>query len=186
MNRSIVITRYATALVKYAKASGQGELICSEAETLERALFTVPDLRRMVTAADDVVSPFDKKKLLQSALGDRMSAELSRFLTLLNQNGRMELVEDILRDFVDLYHRSVGIRKAHLVTVSEPSERLLQRLRSLVRQKTGDDVLIEVEVDPSLIGGFVLDLDEYLLDASVKRQLEQIREEFIERNRRII
>lgn len=186
MNRSIVITRYATALSKYAQASGQGALVCSEAETLGKALHELPDLRRMVTAADDVVGAFDKKKLLQSALGNRMSHELSRFLTLLNRNGRMDLVEDILRDFVDMYHRSIGIRKAHLITAREPSERLLQRLKALVKQKTGMDVIIKVDVDPSLVGGFVFDLDDYLLDASVKRQLDRIREQFIEKNRRII
>ena len=186
MNRSIVITRYALALVKYCGETGQGNVVCSEAETLEQALRTVPELRRMVTAADDVVSPFDKKKLLQTALGNHMSPELSRFLTLLNKNGRMDLVEDILRDFVTIYRRSIGIRKAHLVTATEPSERLLQRLKALVRQKTGDDVVIEVEVDPSIIGGFVFDIDEYLLDASVKRQLDRIRQQFIEKNRRII
>lgn len=186
MNRSIVITRYATALVKYCRETGQGEVVCSEAEALEKALHTVPELRRMVTAADDVVSPFDKKKLLQTALGNRMSPELSRFLTLLNKNGRMDLVEDILRDFVTIYRRGIGIRKAHLVTATEPSERLLQRLKALVKQKTGDDVIIEVEVDPSIIGGFVFDIDEYLLDASIKHQLDQIRQQFIEKNRRII
>ncbi len=98
----------------------------------------------------------------------------------------MALAEEILRDFVDLYRRSVGIRKAHLVTVGEPSERLLQRLKDLVREKTGDDVIIEREVDPSLIGGFVFDIDNYLMDASIKRQLEMIRQQFIEKNRRII
>jgi F-type H+-transporting ATPase subunit delta len=186
MNRSIVITRYALALVKYARENGTGEIVCSEAEVLEHAMHTVPELRRMVTAAPDAVSAFDKKKLLQSALGNRMSQEMSRFLTLLNRNGRMELVEDILRDFVVIYHRSVGIRKARLVTATEPSERLLQRLKDLVKQKTGDDVIIEVDVDPSLIGGFVFDIDDYLMDASVKRQLDLIREQFVERNRRII
>ena len=98
----------------------------------------------------------------------------------------MDLVEDILRNFVDMYRRSVGVRKAHLVTVQEPSERLLQRLKALVKQKTGDDVIIEVDVDPSIIGGFVFDIDDYLMDASVKRQLDLIREQFIEKNRRII
>ena len=186
MNRSIVITRYALALVKYCQETGQGNVVCSEAETLEQALHTVPELRRMVTAADDVVSPFDKKKLLQTALGNRMSQELSRFLTLLNKNGRMDLVEDILRDFVTIYRRGIGIRKAHLVTATEPSERLMHRLKDLVRQKTGDDVIIEVEVDPSIIGGFVFDIDEYLMDASVKHQLDQIRQQYIEKNRRII
>ena len=186
MNRSIVITRYALALVKYCQETSQGEVVCSEAETLEKALHTVPELRRMVTAADDVVSPFDKKKLLQTALGNRMSPELSRFLTLLNKNGRMDLVEDILRDFVTIYRRGIGIRKAHLVTATEPSERLMQRLKDLVKQKTGDDVIIEVEVDPSIIGGFVFDIDEYLMDASVKHQLDRIRQQYIEKNRRII
>ncbi len=186
MNRGIVVTRYATALVKYVRETGRGEIVCSEAEALEKALRSVEDLRRMVTASDDVVSGFDKKKLLQSALGGKLSDEMSRFLTLLNRNGRMDLVEDILRDFVKLYRRSSGIRKAHLTTAVEPSQRLLQRLRALVRQKTGDDVIFEAEVDPSLVGGFVLDLDDALLDASVKRQLQRISEQFIERNRRII
>ncbi len=186
MNRSIVITRYALALVRYVRETGQGDIVCSEAETLVNALYKVPDLRRMVTAADDVVGPFEKKKLLQTALGNQISPELSRFFTLLNQRGRMALVEDILRDFITIYRRSIGIRKAHLVTVNEPSERLLQRLRALVKRKTGDDVIIEVSVDPSIVGGFVFDLDEYLMDASVKHQLDLIREEFIERNRRII
>ena len=186
MNRGLVITRYAKALVKYVQEGGQGDVVCSEAESLVKALQDVPDLGRMVMAADDVVSPFDKKKLLQSALGGQLSPEMSRFLTLLNQNGRMELVQEILHVFVDLYRRSIGVRKAHLTTVAEPPERLLLRLKDLVREKTGDDVIIEVDVDPSLIGGFVFDIDTYLMDASVKRQLEQIREQFIERNRRII
>ena len=186
MNRSLVITRYATALAKYAGESGHGAVVCSEAETLVKALGQLPDLRRMVSAADDVVTPFDKKKLLQTALGNRMTPELSRFLTLLNRNGRMDLVEEILRDFVDMYHRSIGIRKARLITARPASERLLQRLRAIVKSKTGCDCIIEAEVDPSLVGGFVFDLDDYLLDASVKRQLELIKEQFVEKNTRII
>ena len=186
MNRSIVITRYAFALVKYVQETGHGEIVCSEAQALENAMHTMPDLRRMIVAADDVVSAFDKKKLLQTTLGNKMSPELSRFLTLLNRNGRMEYVEDILRDFVDMYHRSMGICKAHLITARKPSERLLQRLKALVKQKTGNDVIIEVDVDPSIVGGFVFDMGTWLMDASVKRQLDIIREQFVERNRRII
>jgi F-type H+-transporting ATPase subunit delta len=111
---------------------------------------------------------------------------MDRFFALLSRNGRMELVPDILRNFVTLYRRSIGVCKAHLTAVAPPSEHLLQSLQALVKGKTGADVIFDVDVDPSLVGGFVLDLDSYLLDASVKRQLEMIREQFIERNRRII
>ncbi len=186
MNRSIIVTRYALALAKYVRETGHGAQVASEAEALKEALRKLPDLRRMMTAADDVVSPPEKTKLLQSALGRPMSQELGQFLTLLNKNGRMDMVEDILRDFVDLYRSGIGVRKAHLTAVEEPSEQMLQRLKALVKQKTGDDVIIEVDVDPSIIGGFVFDIDNYLMDASVKRQLDLIREQFVERNRRII
>ncbi len=186
MNRSIIVSRYARSLVKLVRETGRGEQVCSQAETLVRSLREVPQLRRMATAADDVVPPQEKFKLLQSALEEPVSPDLSRFLTLLNRNGRMDMVADILRDFVNLYRSSIGVGKAHLTVVEEPSEQLLQRLKALVKQKTGDDVIIEVDVDPSLIGGFVFDIDNYLMDASVKRQLERIREQFVERNRRII
>ena len=43
-----------------------------------------------------------------------------------------------------------------------------------------------MEVDPSLIGGFVFDIDDAIIDKSVSRQLELIREQFIEKNRRIV
>lgn len=186
MNRAIVITRYAYALVRFVRENGQGDQVCQEAEALLKALHTVPDLARMVEAAPDMVSAAEKKQLLQSALKSPMSAEMDRFIALLIQNGRMELLTDILRDFVNVYRRSIGVRRAHLLAVAPPSEHMLQSLKALVKGKTGDDVIIDVDVDPSLVGGFVLDLDGYLLDASVKRQLEVIREQFIERNRRII
>lgn len=186
MNRAIVISRYATTLVKYVRETGQGDRVCQEADKLLQALQGVPELSRMMDAAADVVSFADKLSLLQSALGQEMSPELTRFLTLLCRNGRMEMVTEILRDFTDRYRRGKGVRKAHLVTVSEPSASLLERLAALVKEKTGDDVQIECSTDPQLIGGFVFDIDDLLLDASVKRQLDLIREQFIESNRRII
>ena len=186
MNRSVVITRYARALVKYVRETGGGDTVCSEAKQLVVLLHDVPDLRRMMEAASDVVTAFEKKKLLQTALGNKMSPELSRFLTLLNTHRRMDLVEDILRDFVLFYQQSMGVRQVQLIAAREPSLHLLDRLRQLLRQKTGNEVIFDVTVDPSLVGGFIVDMGNNLLDASVRRQLSLIREQFVEQNRRIV
>ena len=186
MNRSIVISRYATALVKYVGEEGCGEAVCSEAERLRSALQNAPGLQEMLSSSDDVVSAEDKKKLLVSALGGSVSEQMDRYLDLLVRSGRTDMTADILRSFTDAYYRARGVRKAHLTAVSEPSAEFLESLRELVRHKTGDDVRIEVDVDPGLIGGFVFDIDDYLLDGSVRRQLELIREKFIEWNKRII
>lgn len=186
MNRSIVSTRYARALLKYVRETGNGEAVCSEAEKLVRLLDEVPDLRTMLSAANDVVPPQEKAKLFRSALGGEMSPEMENFAALLNKGGRMEMTQDIMRDFAYMYHRTKGVRKAKLITAAEPTDKLIQSLKALIKQRTGDEIMIDVTVDPSIVGGFVFDLDDLLLDASVKHQLDRIREQFIERNRRIV
>lgn len=185
MNTAIVITRYARALVKYVRETGNGEQVSSQAQTLVRTFEAVPDLQRMMDARD-MISSTKKRQLLQAALGGNVHPDLDRFLALVIRNGRAGYIKDILRSFVRMYQESIGIHHARLTASEEPSAELVQRIKELVLQKTGRDVEVDVVVDPSLIGGFVLDIDDYLLDASVKRQLDLIREQFIEKNRRII
>jgi F-type H+-transporting ATPase subunit delta len=115
-----------------------------------------------------------------------METDLERFIRLMMANGRTDLLPLTLRDFVDRYRRSIGIRKASLKVAVPPPESLLERLKALVRERTGCEAQIDVEVDPSLIGGFVFDIDDAMIDKSVSRQLELIRLQFIEKNRRIV
>ena len=63
---------------------------------------------------------------------------------------------------------------------------LESRLREVVERQTGCKLLLKTEVDPALIGGFVFEVDDLLLDASVSRQIDIIRRQFIEKNRRIV
>ena len=185
MNDSLIRTRYADALVKYVRETGNGESVCQQAERLARVLREVPDLSRMI-AAKDVVPVAKKRELLRSALGDPMAPELERFVDLLIENGRIGALRMILLDFEDRYRRSLGLRKARLKVAVPPTEELLARLKALVKERTGDEAVIDVEVDPSLIGGFVFDIDDALIDKSVAHKLELIRLQFIEKNRRIV
>lgn len=185
MNAGIVRTRYAEALVKYVRETGRGEAVCAQAERLVHVLSELPDLGRMV-ASRDVVTDARKMELLKTALGEPMEPDLERFLQLLMMNGRIGLLKQVLRDFILCYRRSIGVRKARLRVACPPPERLLEELKALVRQHSGEEALIEVEVDPSLIGGFIFDIDDAMIDTSVASQLERIRLQYIEKNRRIV
>jgi F-type H+-transporting ATPase subunit delta len=185
VNDSIIRTRYADALVKYVQETGNGKSVCRQAEKLARILDEVPDLSRMI-AAKDVVPAAKKRELLRAALGEPMAPELDRFIDLLLANGRIGSLRMVLRDFGDRYRRSLGLRKARLKVAVPPSEELLTRLKALVKERTGDEAVIEVVVDPDLIGGFVFDIDDAIIDKSVARKLELIRLQFIEKNRRIV
>ena len=56
----------------------------------------------------------------------------------------------------------------------------------MILRKTGYDVVISTFTDPTLIGGFVFEIEDYTLDASAAHQLRRIRRQFIEQNRRIV
>lgn len=206
MNTGIIATRYATALLKMVDETGSGELVAAQVQVIEKLLDEVPDFRRAVD--DPAVAAVQKISLFEASLKDSMAQELHKFLELLIRNGRIGDVRLVLTTFVTEYYRSRHIKRARLVvadpalldpepTPSDPvpvegslrqAQRpaLESRLRELIGKETGCELLLETKVDPSLIGGFVFEVEDMILDASVSRQLDVIRHQFIEKNRRIV
>ena len=206
MNTGIIATRYATALLKLVEETGSGELVAAQVQVIEKLLDEVPDFRRAVD--DPAVAAVQKISLFEASLKDSMAQELHKFLELLIRNGRIGDVRLVLTTFVTEYYRSRHIKRARLVvadsalldpepTPSDPvpvegslrqAQRpaLESRLRDLVEKQTGCKLILKTEVNPSLIGGFVFEVEDTVLDASVSRQLDFIRRQFIEKNRRIV
>lgn len=206
MNTGIIATRYATALLKLVEETGSGELVAAQVQVIEKALDEVPDFRRAVD--DPAVAAVQKISLFEASLKDSMAQELHKFLELLIRNGRIGDVRLVLTTFATEYYRSRHIKRARLVvadpalldpepTPSDPvpvegslrqaqRSALESRLRDLVEKQTGCKLILKTEVNPSLIGGFVFEVEDTVLDASVSRQLDFIRRQFIEKNRRIV
>lgn len=209
MNTGIIATRYATALLKLVEETGSGELVAAQVQVIEKALDEVPDFRRAVD--DPAVAPAKKIALFEAALssvaesveGTSLAPDLRKFLELLIRNGRIGDVRLIFTTFVTEYYRARHIKRAKLVVADPallnpeptPSDRELAeplrptldvRLRDLIEKQTGCKLILNTEVNPSLIGGFVFEVEDTVLDASVSRQLDIIRSQFIEKNRRIV
>ncbi len=158
MNTGIIASRYASALLRYTQETGGGERVCAQ-------------VRRMLEHPDQDPGPLEP--------------ELERFTRLLVRNGRLEDVRFIFRSFIAMYYHSLGIQLARLTTVI-PSEELERKLHAKLEKQFGTKILIETKVDPELIGGFTLEIGNYLLDASVRRQIETIRRQFVIQNNRIV
>lgn len=210
MNTGIIASRYATALLGLVDETGSGETVAAQVQVLENALDESLDFRRAVD--NPAVSPDEKLSLFEAALApageeteDRtprasfLAPELRRFILLLIRNGRIGYARLTFRAFISEYYRSRHIKRARLV-VADPSllspsvsggrsavdSSLVVRLRRLVEERTGCELRLTTQVDPSLVGGFVFEVDGLLLDASVSRRIDVIRRQFIEKNRRIV
>ncbi len=158
MNTGIISSRYARALLRYAEETGGAERVAIQA----RQLLEHPEVKSV-----------------------RLEPELERFVTLLVRNGRIEDVRLMLRTYVAMYYESKGFKLARLVSaVAAPD--LEARMQAVLEQKFGCKVLLDSSVDPELIGGFTVEIGDYMLDASVKNQIDVIRREFIIQNNRIV
>ena len=195
MNTGIIASRYATALLKLvdetssSAGSGQssGEVVVAQARAILNALKNLSDLRRTIT---DPSVPSDKKRsLLETVVSETIAPELRKFFNLLIRNGRIGDIALALKSFEDQYYESRGIIRGKLTLSSPPdsaAKKLEDGLKNLIEKKTGKTLLLTTDVDESLIGGFVLEVEDRLLDASVSRQLEIIKNQFVEKNRRIV
>lgn len=188
MNTGIIASRYATALLKLVDETGNGELVARQVRTILGAMENAPGLSRAISDKGSVSSA-QKVALLTAALGDEpMADELSKFINLMVAKGRDSEAVLVFHAFVSAYNRSRGVMSGKLVVPAESSDTsgLEEKLKALVESSTGCKLELQTQVDPSIIGGFVFETEDRLLDASVSHQLDLIRRQFVERNRRII
>ncbi len=184
MNEGILSSRYAKALLKFTQETGNGDKVYSQAGILVLRMEEISQLRDYIENHDEI-SPEKKYRLLEAAVGEPLTMELGRFLTLVANQRRMEFFLRMLYDFISQYRKAYNIRMGHFVTAL-PAEGLRERMEAVLREKTGIDVHLEMEVNPGIMGGFIFELDGWRLDASVEGQFRRIRRKLIEENSRLV
>lgn len=184
MNQGTIAARYAKALLKYVLETGNGDIVYSQACLLWDKMQHVPKLDNCLSRYSDIT--IDQKiDLVSAALEEPLSVELEKFIRLVNDYGRTDFLQRMLHSFIGQYRQEKGMKFGRLVS-SVPLEGLKTRIEGLLCEKTGADVRLEEEVQPSLIGGFILEVDDLRLDASVRSQLRRLRRELIDDSARIV
>ncbi|OQY50645.1 MAG: ATP synthase F1 subunit delta [Desulfobacteraceae bacterium 4572_89] len=119
----------------------------------------------------------DRKKVLQAVLAATdFSAVMKSFLFLLFDKGRIGFLRDIASYYKDLADELKGVVKASVTSATELSSEAVDKIRESLSKKTGKNIILNVEQDPSLIGGVVTKIGDLVLDGSVRTQLVNMRE----------
>lgn len=184
MNAGIVASRYAKALLKFVQETGNGDKVYSQVGILVSRMEEIHQLEDYICNHCEIT--LEKKlQLLETALGDPLAMELSRFVALVVRQRRMEFFVRMLQSFLVLYRDADNIRIGRLVT-AVPAEGLKEKMEAFCREHTGAEVHLDTHVDPDILGGFILELDDLRLDASVASRFKELRRELIEKNNRIV
>lgn len=176
--------RYARALLMFANDAGVAAKVYQEALTLRKSFREVPELRSAMEKP--VMTNENKLLLLTQAAGGEITEQMRKFFALVLQEKREKYLMEINQSFIDLYRKQEKIRVGKLTTAVPIKPEEVERIRRIVVESAGGTAEFATKVDPKIEGGFIFEINTYRLNASVADQMRRIKQQFIEKNRRIV
>ena len=121
------------------------------------------------------VSKEEREGIVKEVFGGRISSDLLNFLILLVQKGRYAYVEEILAYFTDRVKEAEGIGTAYVITAVELTPAKKDEIhKKLLATTSYREIEIIYQVDPSLIGGMTVRINDRVVDSSIKTKLEKM------------
>ena len=177
----VVSMRYAKALLAYADDAKVEDAVYREALLLKDSYAQVPELRQAMD--NPVLAPDVKLRLVVEAAGGKVTKELERFVQLVLKE---KFLQFMINSYIDLYRKQKNISIGKLTTAYPVAPEVVERIRKIVVSRTKGTAEFATKVDASLEGGFIFEIGTYRLDASVASQIRRVKQQFIEKNRRIV
>ncbi len=169
--------RYAKALLDLAVEQGQLEQVFADMQWLQAATKQSRDLLNLLRSP--ITKSELKTKAINAVLQGKVSTLTQRFVDLLISKNREAVLPEIAPAFVDQYKQHKNIHTAVLTTAVPVSDAIKNTIIAKVKQESGfNNIELVEKVDPSIIGGFVLELGDKQVDASIVYDLKTLAKQF--------
>ncbi len=174
------VSTYAEALFEAARDRGELEEVLSDLGEFTGALHESEELRLFFYGGQ---IPERQKRRALDGLTEGMKTSTTNFLKVLVDNGREEILEEVLARYEELVKEHLGRVEVEVTTAVELSEEQVERLKErLGAVLEGREIILETKVDPGLVGGAVFRYGGRLMDGSIRGRLESLREGMLERS----
>lgn len=171
----ILARRYAKAVIDLAQEAG---VLNEVGQDLDRIAGLFADSHALVNVfADPTIAPVAKEKVLEDVLEKGGVQDLTmEFIHVVLLKGRILGVGAIARAYRDILDQLENRIRARVVTAARLSNNEESRISEALSKISGKDVILEVEVDESLLGGVAAYMGSQVYDGSIKNQLTQIKD----------
>ncbi|HUI33253.1 MAG: F0F1 ATP synthase subunit delta [Dysgonamonadaceae bacterium] len=184
MNKGLISVRYATALLQFAQDKNVEDEIYEQAKFLSSVFLKVSSLHAVLNSP--MVPKSRKREIILTAAGEKTSDVFEKNIDMLLLNNREDCLQSIMLEYQEQYRKSKNILRGKLITAVEIDKPTTQSLIASIEGKVKGNLELEKIIDPKILGGFILEVDFYRWDASLMGQLNRIKKQYIERNRRIV
>jgi len=168
--------RYAKALFDFAQEKGQIEEVNRDLALIKETLKGNGEMQAVLNSP--VIPPAKKHTLFASVFQSMVSETTFLFLDVIIRKKREPALATICDEFVKFYNDFHHIKTVKLTSAMPLSADLVENIRAMLAEQTKQTILIEQVVQPDIIGGFRLKMDDNYLDASIIAKLNRLRNEF--------
>lgn len=169
--------RYAKSLIELAIEKGQLEQVFADMQWLQAVNKSNRDFVNLLRSP--IIKADVKKKIMEAVTAGKLGPITTGFNALLISKSRESNLPEIVTAFIDQYKKYKNIQVIKLSTAAPVSDALKKSIVDQVKKAAGfENVELEEKVDPSLIGGFVLQVGDQLVDASISYDLRAIAKQF--------
>jgi len=177
MNYSKIGVRYAKALLLTAVEENILEKVKNDMQFIHEVIATVPEFNHIFNSP--VVKPSEKQNIFKNTFEPFLSKLTINFVEMLIKHRRESRLSDVIRNFFAQYKINQGIVTASLITPIKIDDNLKNEISQLLHSKYNKTIELSSTIDSSIIGGFVLQIEDMQYDASVKTRLKKVRNELM-------
>ncbi|MBS1510846.1 MAG: ATP synthase F1 subunit delta [Bacteroidetes bacterium] len=179
MNNPRLAGRYAKSLLDLALEQNQVPAVYADMKWLQSVCSTNRDFVNVLSSP--IIKADKKQVILNAVTNGRVSALTSAFIDLLVKKTRESNLQEIVHAFIDQYNSMNNIQKVKITTAAPLTDNLKEEIMKNVKAALpGKSFEIETAIKDELIGGFIVETSGQLVDASILRDLKDIKKQFMD------
>ncbi len=177
MNNPRLAGRYAKSLLDLSVEQNSLDAVFADIKLLQSIIKSNPDFVNLLKSP--VIASDKKEKIISAVVSGKISRITTIFIQLLTQKTREANLPEIVKAFIEQYNELKNIHVVKLTTATPISDGLKDSIVAKLKSDTGlEHIQLETAVKDELIGGFKLEMRGNLVDASILRDLNDVKKQF--------
>jgi F-type H+-transporting ATPase subunit delta len=173
MSIATVASRYAKSLIELAKEKNLVDVVYNDMLLFRN---TAKENRALMLALSSPVVRHEKKLgILKALFQDKVNPVSFTIFNIITRKNRESILDAIAEEFIQIYNDHKGIQKATVTTTTALTDELRKQFVDAVGKSTGKTVELEEKIDPRLIGGYILRVNDRQVDTSLRARLNELK-----------
>ncbi|MFY9243806.1 MAG: ATP synthase F1 subunit delta [Polaribacter sp.] len=168
--------RYAKAILNLAKDTNSETIVDSDMKLIAATIAENPEFE--IVLRSPVIKAKDKMKVLNALFTGKIDNITLGLFNLLDENKRISMIEPIAKQYSIIYDFLKHMQVAKVTTAVPLSPEMEAKVLAKIVALTGEKANLENEVNPAILGGFILRVGDVQYDASISNQLNELKKEF--------